>query len=765
MDIGPTENQKTLKSHTMNKAILTFALAGLTVLSCSQTNIVTNELNLGFEKVSSGQKLPDKWFQWGANYLLNIDTAIKHSGNNSVMIHPSENRTTGSFGCVAYSIPARYKGEEIALKAYLKLQDVSEGTIGLMLRIDGSSGTLQFENMMNRNIAGTSDWTLYSVKLPYPPDARIIYIGAILSGKGQLWVDDFELLMDGVSIDKVKQVPLIEYKADLDKEFTGGSGIRTLNPTGQNLKDLKMLGFIWGFLKYYHPNIASGNFNWDFELFRIIPKVLSSGNTVERDAVFTEWINQLGQFESGKEIKTASGEIKIEPDLGWIINSGFSDDLSFLLLKVQNAKRTENHYHIGLVPEAGNPVFKNENAYPSMKFPDAGYRILALYRYWNIIQYYFPYKNLIEEDWKNVLEEYIPKFIGANNETEYTLTVLELIARVHDTHANIRGGSNALENYRGIHYSPVELKFIENKAVVTGFYDDKFGNETGLKIGDIISKVNNQLVENIVMDRLKITPASNYPTQLRDIAPTLLRTNDTLVKIEFIRNGTRDNKTLKAYSLNQINIRNKYQTSDTCFKLIGKDIAYINNGSLKIKYLPALWEEVRNTKGLIIDIRNYPSDFPIYELSRYLMPKSTPVVKFTNGSIITPGLFTFGGSISMGNENKEYYRGKVCILTNEISVSSAEFHAMAYRAAPGATVIGSTTAGADGNVSSFGLPGGIGTGISGIGVYYPDGRETQRVGIVPDIEIKPTIEGIKNGRDELLEKAIEIINGQQKGLK
>jgi hypothetical protein len=336
---------------------------------------------------------------------------------------------------------------------------------------------------VNRNIAGTSDWTLYSVKLPYPPDARIIYIGAILSGKGQLWVDDFELLMDGVSIDKVKQVPMIEYKADLDKEFAGGSGIRTLNPTGQNLKDLKMLGFI-GFLilsPQYTSVVLLG-----FELQNNLKLLV--GTEGERDAVFTEWINQLGQFESINETRIASGEIKLEPDLGWIINSGFSDDLSSLLLKVQNAKRTENHYYIGLVPEAGNPVFKNENAYPSMKFPDAGYRILALYRYWNIIQYYFPYKNLIEEDWKNILEEYIPKFIGVKNETEYTLTVLELIARVHDTHANIRGGSIALENYRGIHYSPVELKFIENKAVVTGFYDDKFGNETGLKIGDIISK-------------------------------------------------------------------------------------------------------------------------------------------------------------------------------------------------------------------------------------------------------------------------------------
>ena len=48
--------------------------------------------------------------------------------------------------------------------------------------------------------------------------------------------------------------------------------------------------------------------------------------------------------------------------------------------------------------------------------------------------------------------------------------------------------------------------------------------------------------------------------------------------------------------------------------------------------------------------------------------------------------------------------------------------------------------------------------ISGIGVYYPDGKETQRIGIIPDIEIKPTIKGIREGRDELLEKAISIIN-------
>jgi C-terminal processing protease CtpA/Prc len=84
---------------------------------------------------------------------------------------------------------------------------------------------------------------------------------------------------------------------------------------------------------------------------------------------------------------------------------------------------------------------------------------------------------------------------------------------------------------------------------------------------------------------------------------------------------------------------------------------------------------------------------------------------------------------------------------------------MAFRVAPGAVVIGSTTAAADGNVSGIPLPGGLNTMISGIGVFYPDRRPTQRVGIIPDIEVRPTIAGVRDGRDEVLEAALKHILG------
>ena len=89
---------------------------------------------------------------------------------------------------------------------------------------------------------------------------------------------------------------------------------------------------------------------------------------------------------------------------------------------------------------------------------------------------------------------------------------------------------------------------------------------------------------------------------------------------------------------------------------------------------------------------------------------------------------------------------------------------MAFRSAHESLVVGSTTAGADGNVSHFVLPGELGSMISGIGVFYPNKAATQRIGIVPNVIVNPTIAGIRAGRDEVLEEALrQILGGQVSG--
>jgi len=719
----------------------------------SQTSTLQPPLNLGFEFLEQGK--PRGWAIYGGEgYQATTDSSQLKSGKYSACLEYKEGQI--GFKSFAYTLPFNYQGNKITLSGYIKTEDVSDGFASLWMRIDPSVG---YKDMSNQGITGTMEWTRYEISMDLDPEITTqIDVGGYLSGKGTMWLDDLSVTIDGTEIQYLKPHVKKGFAADKDTSYDTNSKIDQIFPDPTKLRNLKVLGLIWGFLKYYHPNIAKGEYNWDYDLFRVLPKVLAVVSNEERDVVLLQWIKGLGEFQQGHEYSIDASTLKSVPDLDWIDQSGFSDSLVSLLHQVKTAQRRNQHYYIGLQAGVGNPIFKNEKPYYFADCPDTGYRILSLFRYWNIIQYFFPYKHLIGQDWKNVLDEFIPKFIEAKNKTEYNLIVLELIANIHDTHTSHTDDKPGLNDFLGLNIAAIELTYVENKPVVTGYYDDELGKETGLEIGDILTKVNNLSVEELVLDKIKYTPASNYPTLLRDMALRLLRTNDPFIHIEFIRNNSAENQTIKTYPINEFNLNRKYESTDTSFKLIYPNIAYINNSSVKKNHLSKIWKEIKNSKGLIIDNRNYPFDFPIYELTRYLMPDRINFARFSIGSLEMPGTFIYTPSIHIGNKTDTFYKGKVVILINELSQSSSEFHAMAYRVHPNAVVIGSTTAGADGNISQFYLPGGITTKISGIGVYYPDYRETQRVGIVPDIEIKPTIQGIKEGRDEILEKAIKVIN-------
>ena len=180
--------------------------------------------------------------------------------------------------------------------------------------------------------------------------------------------------------------------------------------------------------------------------------------------------------------------------------------------------------------------------------------------------------------------------------------------------------------------------------------------------------------------------------------------------------------------------------------------------SVQTSQVPGYIERAQGTKGLIVDIRNYPSEFVVFALGSRLVAKPTPFARFTIGDLDQPGAFRFGEPLTLAPQGP-HYSGKVAVLVDEVSISQAEYTAMAFRSAQ-AIVVGSTTAGADGNVSEIMLPGALRTMISGIGVFYPDKKPTQRVGIVPDVEVRPTIAGIRAGRDEVLEEAQRQILGR-----
>jgi C-terminal processing protease CtpA/Prc len=103
------------------------------------------------------------------------------------------------------------------------------------------------------------------------------------------------------------------------------------------------------------------------------------------------------------------------------------------------------------------------------------------------------------------------------------------------------------------------------------------------------------------------------------------------------------------------------------------------------------------------------------------------------------------------------YTGRVVVLIDARAVSAAEHVCLLLEAATHPTFIGTPTKGADGEVTNIALPGGIQVNFAALEVRHADGRPVQGLGILPDVWAAPTISGIRQGRDEVLERAVEFL--------
>lgn len=739
-----------------------YLILALLLLSCKIHSQF--KINGSFEELDKN-RMPRGWLfsffdAQRKAYPVRLDSITKHDGKYSLLLE--KNGTEAEFGVIDYPITKVFEGKTIELKAYIKTENVSKGYAGLWLRIDDKNvKSIAFDNMQDRGVTGTTDWTQYSIKLDYnSEDVRTLHIGGLLVGDGKAWFDHFEILIDDKPISNAKVRKITVSKADLDTAFAKSSGIKEINLTNQLSTNLIIAGQFWGFLKYHHPAIAKGDYNWDAELFRLLPSVIKAQNNKELNTALETFLDKLPQPAVCKDCKLiAAAHYEIKPDYGSLFNGNLIDESLLKKLEfVRDNRNTASNYYVEMAPGIGNPQFKNEKPYSAMTYPDAGYRLLSLYRYWAMINYFFPYKNVIGQDWNNVLTSSLPEFVNAKNEMDYGKAALKLIASVNDTHANLWSGSKAINDFKGKYATPFQTTFIEKKLVITALYKDTLDVKSKLKVGDVITAINGKEVDLLIKDFLAFTPASNYDTQLRDLPyQYLLRGNEVKMNIKVNREGNQFSYDIPMRVYGRGGKDPDFEKAEP-FKLINENTGYVFPGKYKNAMLFEIKKLFANTKGIIVDMRCYPSEFMPFTFGNYIKNMSTPFVKFTLGSVDYPGAFKFGPTITNGVTSSDNYKGKVVVIVNSTSQSQAEYTTMAFQSSPNVKVIGSTTAGADGNVSYIVLPGGLNTMISGIGVFYPDGKPTQRVGVKIDEVIYPTINGVKQGKDELLDKAMETLN-------
>ncbi|PYQ55489.1 MAG: hypothetical protein DMF53_28060 [Acidobacteria bacterium] len=426
------------------------------------------------------------------------------------------------------------------------------------------------------------------------------------------------------------------------------------------------------------------------------------------------------------------------------------------------------------------PAGRLDRPYTEMTDPSPEYRLLAVCRLWNVFHYFHPYIGLAG-DWDAVLPEFIARMIEVRDGRKYALTMAEMAARTGDGHTSLTGNPT-LDQLSGEAPLPLLIRWIEGAWVVTAVSDDpairnsggepepgeedeveatgKAGAGEFAAVGDVVLSLDGEPVtvrEELLRRHLAASTEAGLRRKVADRllsgvqgsqAALTVRGRDGRVKTVRLRRGPWTPK----------------PAGETVRVLPGDlgDLGYVDLGRLTVDEVDAMFERLKGTRGIVFDMRGYPNGTASLIASR-LNVRGAPFGALFRRPLVSglggddePTSVSFAQPLPATEAPK--YTGKTVLLIDERTVSQSEHLGLFFEVANGTKFVGTPTAGANGDVTWFTLPGIAAVRFSGHEVRHADGRQLQRIGLVPDLLAAPTLQGIRDGRDEVLERGIELLN-------
>ena len=534
----------------------------------------------------------------------------------------------------------------------------------------------------------------------------------------------------------------------------------------RTLDNLETLCRVWGYAKYHHPVFCDTlrRVDVDSALFVLLPRVVHADRET-RNRHLLDWVRSLGDYTPNRvdyEQSLAPLELVSTVDLAWTRDTTLlGRDLSHLLQDLRYAERGENYYlrmgTMGNGPGYHYLSLRNEKSYPTQQM-DSRLNLLTLFRLWNVIEYYAPNRSLTLHPWNEVLSTYIPLMGVETDPVRFSRLYFRLIRELNDGHA----------------YAPIEMLFGQRMLPVWPLQAEGrlFVGHSGdgvLERGDEVVAIDGEPLSER-LDLLREYASRSNEASLREALRLYgLCTRRDTAEVVRRRAGVCD--TLRVATIPYSSASSIYdpaQLAQPPFRLLADSVGYIYAGTFSREHLAEVGQTLPRTRALIIDLRTYPQNMDIALTALIGQSLRTePVVawQMVHPTLALPGLFfrqeqlLYNGFEEGAARCTEPYKGRVILLVNESTQSNPEFQAMACQSCPQTLTIGSPTSGADGDIVWIPLPGGLMTSFSGIGVLYPDGTQTQTVGVRLDVEVLPTAEGLQAGRDEVLERALSLAAG------
>lgn len=613
--------------------------------------------------------------------------------------------SAATFSTITASIDLdKYRNKPFLFSASVKLAQ-GPGAAHLWARVDRPDRRPGFFDNMDKRPITSKNWQHYEIAGTINDDALKLFFGCFLEGKGKLMVDDLVLKIDEGN----------EWKAVYSNSFESDA----LNT---------------------FPVSVSGSREPDYKTL-----VTSNEASEGKRSVIIESIDHFAPYRPLFAKYCKPGEY-IKKDLA----GGLS-----VVVPLALYGKTTTTWPAG-DKEKLLTLQRNLENVPTAPEMDIAVRTGGIIITWNVFQHFYPYFDVVKVNWEMAFKTAIEEAFTDRSSADYLKTLRWLTARLKDGHANVYSPeAMANEGYA----PPIAWEWIEDKLVIT-----KVGNDSlRVKPGDIVTTIDDipshKFFEEIYRG---ISAATSGWLNFRANSSSLFGPANSSLTLTLL---DAQNSEKQITLTRTLALRDFYQLGEAAkepISILMDGIYYINISKASMEQIRDRFPDLEKAKAIICDLRGYPNSN--HEIISHLLHTNDTSQRWMRvPQIIYPDQENILGYVEMGwgmKAQKPHLDAEIFFLLDGSAISYAESFMGFIEHYDLATIVGQPSAGTNGNVNRFQIPGGYSISWTGMKVFKHDDSPLHGVGIRPDVYVQKTIQGIRDNRDEFLEKAIELATGK-----
>jgi hypothetical protein len=365
---------------------------------------------------------------------------------------------------------------------------------------------------------------------------------------------------------------------------------------------------------------------------------------------------------------------------------------------------------------------------------------------WNVFRHFYPYFAETGVDWDSRLRpnlEIAQRAEGSRSAQRDALRAL--VADARDGHGGVYDPASRFGTV------PIQLRLMDGKPVVIASAAPQ------VRVGDVVTTVDGVSATDRAAIEARLASGSTQWKQWRGVQEIVACRPGSSIRLSLERQP----EPVRQVEIPCAGMRAPKEQRPDSVKELEPGIWYVDVTRTQMAAITPLLQQLASARGVIFDLRGYPTDAGAGVLPHLISaPEGARwmhVARIAKPFGEAAGWDSFGWNVKPAAPRIAANR---VWLTDGRAISYAESVMGYVRDEKLGTIIGSTTAGTNGNVASFEVPGGFSIAFTGMRVTRHDGRSPYHIeGVKPDIPIEPTLAGLRAGRDEVLERALAHLRG------